>query len=406
MRDRKKLLYIAGAAIAALVVVLILTRVFHRESPRYITEAAAVGDVEKTVLASGELEPYDLVEVGAQASGQIQKLNVELGDKVKKGQVIAVIDPANQLTTLRNAQAQLAQQKAQRLSQEATLTQNELTLKRQAITVEADASSRADYESAEASVKSARAQLASTDAQIEQAEATLEKAKVDLSYTNIVAPIDGVVVAIIAKQGQTVNAVQSAPTIVKIANLETMTVKAQISEADVIRVQAGQEVYFTILGAPEHRYYARLREIEPAPDSIKNSSTATTSASTTSSSSSSAVYYNGLFDVDNPGGELRTSMTAQVSIVLARAKQAVVIPSAALGPQRAKDTYDVRVLDEDGKVSVHQARIGINNNTEAEVLFGIKPGEQVIVGEGAARVPPPSGFQGGPPGPGRGGPPP
>jgi macrolide-specific efflux system membrane fusion protein len=383
---RKRLVFILAAIAVVVVLVIVRGMVFSKpKGPRYLTAPVATADIEQTVLASGTLEPRDLVEVGAQASGQVKSLNVALGQQVRKGEVIAVIDPSNQLNNLRNAQAQLAQQKAQRLSQEATLKQHELTLKRQAITLAADASSQSDYEAAEATLKSSRAALAVLDAQIEGATASLEKTKVDLGYTSIVAPMDGVVVAIVTKQGQTVNAVQTAPTIVKLAKLDTMTVKAQISEADVIRVKPGQKVYFTILGAPDHRYYASLREVEPAPDSIKTSTTATT----TSTSTSSAVYYNGLFDVANTGGELRTSMTAQVYVVLGEAKRATVVPSAALGDKRPDGLYPVRVLGADGKAAPRMVRIGLNNNVQAEVLSGLKPGEKVVVGEGAANAPPP-----------------
>ena len=402
MTPRRKRLFYVLAAIAVVVAVVVIRSAFFAKpkGPRYLTAPVATADIEQTVLASGTLEPRDLVEIGAQASGQVKSLNVELGQQVKKGQVIAVIDPSNQINNLRNAQAQLAQQKAQRLSQEATLKQNELALKRQSITLAADASSEADFEQADATLKSSRAALAVLDAQIEQANASLEKAKVDLGYTSIAAPMDGVVVAIVTKQGQTVNAVQTAPTIVKLANLNIMTIKAQISEADVIRVKPGQKVYFTILGAPDHRYYATLREVEPAPDSIKTSSSATT----TSTSTSTAVYYNGLFDVANTGGELRTSMTAQVYVVLGEAKGAVVVPAAALGDKRPDGLYPVRVLGADGKAVSRMVRIGLNNNVQAQVLSGLKPGEKVVVGEGAAQAPPPPQMrpgQGGGPGGGR-----
>ena len=396
---RKRLFYVLAAIVVVVGLIVIRGAFFAKpKGPRYITAPVATADIEQTVLASGTLEPRDLVEIGAQASGQVKSLNVELGQQVKKGQVIAVIDPSNQINNLRNAQAQLAQQKAQRLSQEATAKLNELALKRQSITLAADASSQADYEQADATLKSSRAALAVLDAQIEQATASLEKAKVDLGYTNVLAPMDGSVVAIVTKQGQTVNAVQTAPTIVKLANLGVMTIKAQISEADVIRVKPGQKVYFTILGAPDHRYYATLREVEPAPDSIKTSSTATT---TTSTSTSTAVYYNGLFDVANTGGELRTSMTAQVYVVLGEAKGAVVVPSAALGDKRPDGTYPVRVLGADGKAEPRVVRIGLDNNVQAQVLSGLKPGEKVVVGEGAANAPPPPAMR---PGQGPGGP--
>ena len=213
----------------------------------------------------------------------------------------------------------------------------------------------------------------------------MDTANINLGYTNIVAPIDGVVVAIPTKQGQTLNAVQSAPTIVELANLATMTVKAQISEADVIHVRPGQTVYFTILGDPDHRFYGELRAIEPAPDSVTNSTSSAAATTAATSASSSAIYYNGLFDVPNPTGVLRTQMTAQVYIVLASAHHVLAIPSAALTPAGAPGRYTVRVLTDPRRPpQIRQVVIGINNNVSAQVLSGLRVGDKVIIGEGPA----------------------
>ena len=182
--------------------------------------------------------------------------------------------------------------------------------------------------------------------------------------------MDGTVVAIVAEEGQTVNANQSAPTIIRLADLDTLTVKAQISEADVVKVKAGQTVYFTILGDPDKRYYATLRAIEPAPDSIKTE--------TSSSSTSTAIYYNGLFDVPNPDGELRIDMTAQVYIVLEQAKNALNIPAAAITKKAGKTT--VRVLNAAGEPEQREVNIGLNNRVDAQVLSGLKAGDKVLLG--------------------------
>ncbi|HZZ67094.1 MAG TPA: efflux RND transporter periplasmic adaptor subunit [Phenylobacterium sp.] len=385
----------AAIGIAVLVVLFVLKGCFFPTvaPPRYITAPATVGDVEQTVLASGALQPFELVDVGAQVSGQVKSLKVALGDKVVKGQLIASIDPATQRNALLTAQATLEQQKAQRLSQEALVAQDRLSLARQTTTFAAEASSRQDLEAAQAALKSAEANLAATNALIKQAVVAVDTAGVNLGYTQIVAPIDGVVVAIQTKQGQTVNAVQSAPTIVKLADLATMTVKAQISEADVVRVHPGQVVYFTILGEPDRRFYAHLRAIEPAPDSITSTTTATASPATTA-----AVYYNGLFEVANPDGVLRTSMTAQVYIVLASARHVLTVPSAALTP--TGKGYTVRILTDPKKPpQVRAVQVGLNDNVTAEIRGGLKAGEKVIVGEGPAKeaTPRPPGSPGGPP---------
>jgi membrane fusion protein, macrolide-specific efflux system len=202
-------------------------------------------------------------------------------------------------------------------------------------------------------------------------------AHVTLAYTKVIAPLEGTVVAIVSPEGQTVNAVQAAPTIVKLANLTVMTVKAQISEADVTRVHAGQRVYFTILGNPDHRYQATLRAVEPAPESIATETSS--SSAPTSSVSGSAVYYNGLFDVENPGQELRISMTAQVNIVLAEAKNALAIPSAALVAIPGAGGFAVTVVSPSGIRTRRTVNIGINNSVITQILNGLSASDRVLL---------------------------
>jgi len=151
----------------------------------------------------------------------------------------------------------------------------------------------------------------------------------------------------------------------------------------VVRVKPGLPVYFTILGEPQRRYEAKLRAIEPVPESEQTDTKTTTSSSTTN-----AIYYNGLFDVDNPEGKLRVAMTTQVFVVLNRADKTLVIPATALGQRDRKlGTYEVRVLEGDGQdaqVSTRQVKVGLNNRVQAQVLEGLKAGEKVVVGEGGA----------------------
>ena len=364
--------------------------------PQYITATAALGDIEQTVLASGTLVPYELVNVGAQVSGQVKTLHVQLGDKVVKGQPIATIDSLPQENALRNAEATVAQYRAQLAAQKATLKQNELALKRQAAILAAKLGPQEDYDAAEAAADAARANATALEAQITSANVAVDTARVNLAYTKIISPIDGDVIAVLVKQGQTVNAVQMVPTIVKVARLDTMTVKAQISEADVIRLGAGQKVYFTILGDSAQRYYTTLRAIEPAPESFASD----TPTSNSSNSSTAAVYYNALFDIANPERQLRTSMTVQVNVVVAEAKQAVTVsanvldfsgdtpgtagnPAAAAGSSAAGTWARVRVVDAAGQAQPRRVRVGVNNGIDAQILQGLSPGERVVVSDAA-----------------------
>jgi macrolide-specific efflux system membrane fusion protein len=403
------------------------------QPPQYITAEVTQGDIESSVLATGILEATKMVSVGAQVSGQVRKMYVELGDQVKQGQLIARIDSVRQENDLKTAEASIKNQMAQLAVRQANLAKVEAEYNRQKAMYAQDATSRSELESAFANYKTAQADITAINAQIEQSRLTLATAKEDLGYTQIVAPMDGTIVAIVTEEGQTVNANQSAPTIVKLAKLDTMTIKAEISEADVMKVEEGQTVYFTTLGNNEKKIYAKLRQVEPAPNSIN------TDSNTSSSSSSSAVYYNALFDVPNEDGKLRIDMTAQVYIVLDEAKNVLTIPAAAIqgsnrspranrGEARGEGSRGegspashpeaesaqgnrpagerparlnlseaelalieqgkaqrgmVRVLQADGTAKPTPVLIGLNNRATAQVLKGLKRGDQVVIADGS-----------------------
>jgi membrane fusion protein, macrolide-specific efflux system len=348
-------------------------------SAQVITAPVERVDLEDTVLASGTIEAAKQVSVGAQVSGQIKKLHVRLGDTVAQGQLIAEIDATNQSNTLRSTQAQVTSLMAQQGAKRAALRQAQLSFERQKQLLAQDATSRAEFENAEAALAATQAELSALSAQLAQSQIAVETARVNLGYARIVAPMAGVVVAVIAEEGRTVNANQSAPTIIKLANLDTVQIKAQISEADVVRVKPGLPVYFTILGEPNKRYDAKLRAVEPSPESEQTESTNTTS-------SNAAIYYNALFDVPNPDQKLKIAMTAQVFVVLNKAPQTLVIPSTALG-ERKKGKYVVRVQQGQGrdqKIVDREVTIGLNNRVQAQVLQGLQEGDAVVVGEAAA----------------------
>lgn len=347
--------------------------------PQVATATVARADIEDTVLATGTIGAARLVSVGAQVTGQIKALHVQLGDTVKQGQPIAEIDALPQQNALLNAQAQVQSTEAQLRAKRAALAQAELTAQRQRELVASDAGARADLEAAEATLATTQAEIEALQAQIRQARIAQSTAELNVTYTRVTAPMDGVVVAVVTEQGQTVNANQSAPTIIKLARVDTMTVKAQISEADVPRVKPGMPVYFSLLGEPDRRIEAQLRVVEPGPTTIASDTSGTGLGGT--GSTTNAVYFNGIFDVPNPDRKLRINMTAQTTIVLARAKQVLAMPSAALGARDADGRYRVRVLQDDGHIAERQARIGLNNRVQAEVLDGVKEGEKVVTSE-------------------------
>jgi membrane fusion protein, macrolide-specific efflux system len=354
------------------------------KSPAAITAPVTRGDLEDGVLATGTIEAKKLVSVGAQATGVLTKLYVALGDRVAKGQPIAEIDSSTEQNDLRRAEAGSVSVRAQRAAQVALLTQTRLAAERLRALVAIDAGSRADLETAEATLATTQANIAALDAQLTQAQIAENTARVNVGYTHVVAPIDGTVVAVLNEEGQTLNAAFSVPAIIKLAQLDTMTVKAQISEADVPRVHPGQAVYFTLLGDPDRRYEATLNRVEPGPTTLaSDTSTSSTAASATSAGVAKAIYYNGIFDVPNTDRSLRIAMTAQVTIVVAVAKDVVLVPSLALGARQTDGRYKVRVRKA-AAIEDRLVRTGLNNRVVAEVKEGLAVGDEVVTGETAS----------------------
>ena len=377
------------AVVVLLVVALVARSHFKAPEPPAITATAAMrGDLEINVLATGTIEAAKLVSVGAQATGEIKHLYVALGDKVRKGDPIAEIDSKQQDNELLKASALLQSARADLSARKAALKQAELAVTRLRALVAIDAGSHVDLEVAEANVDSARAAVTVAESTIAQSSLAEDTARVNVGYAHVLAPMDGTVVAIVTEQGQTVNAVQMSPTIIKLARLDTMTIKAQISEADVPRVKTGMPVYFSLLGDPDTRYDTTLRAVEPGPTTL--GADTSNGGSATSSSAATAIYYNGIFDVPNPQGKLRISMTAQATIVLDKVKGVLLVPSAALGAKGKDGRYTVRVVSEaaasagKGMPQDRLVRIGLNNRVQAQVLEGLKAGERVVTSEAPA----------------------
>ena len=372
--------------ILTVVIVLLAVGAFYflqakQPTQGYATQPVEQGDIENSVLAIGMLQASKLVSVGSQASGQVIKLPVPLGQLVKKGELIAEIDNLTQQNSLKVAKASLASTNAEYKAKQAQIKRAQQAFDRQKSMFKDNASSRENFETAEADLAVYKAELDQLKAQQVQDKLSIENAQLDLGYTVIKAPMDGVVVYNAVEVGQTVNASQTTPTLVELADLSKMTIKAQISEADVINVKPGQAVYFTILGQPNKRYNATLRAIEPGPTSMDGDD------SDMVSSDSDAIYYNGLFEVENPEGILRIGMTAQVSIILNQAKNVLLVPSQILQKMGRKNvTYQVPVLNNE-QVVYKQVQIGISNKIYTEITGGLSAGDQVVVGSASANSP-------------------
>jgi len=363
----KKALFLSGLILTS---VTLAWFVWAKPSPDGEVPATAVvqrGDFEDTVSATGTLQPRDYVDVGTQVSGQVRKLHVTIGSRVEKGQLLAELDPTVYTARVDATQAQLRNQEAQLNERQANLRLAEQKLKRQANMMREQATTAEAVQVAEAELQSAKAQVASLRAQIQQTHSTLRADQANLAYTKIHAPMSGTVVSENAKEGQTLNANQQAPIVVRIADLSVMTVQTQVSEADVSRLRLGMPVYFTTLGDQRKRWYGTLRQVNPTPTVTNN-----------------VVLYDALFEVPNPDGALMTQMTTQVFFVVAEAKDAVLVPMSALrrtGPGKAT----VNLLNTDGKVQTREVTLGVSNRVSAQVLSGLEPGEQVATTERAQR---------------------
>jgi macrolide-specific efflux system membrane fusion protein len=328
-------------------------------------------NLEDVVTATGTLQPRDYVDVGAQVSGMLNRIHVEVGDEVREGQLLAEIDPRVLASRVDATNAQLRNQRAQLLEREANLDLAKLQYRRQQNLMAEEATSREALQNAEATLRAAHAQIEALRAQIDQTESNLRADEANLEYTRILAPMNGTVVSIEARQGQTLNANQQAPNIMRIADLSTMTVETEVSEADISRLQVGMDVWFTTLGGNSQRWEGKLRRIDPTPTITNN-----------------VVLYNALFDVPNEDGWLMTQMTAQVFFVISRAENALLVPMAAIaGGPRARGARGggaqratVRVVDENNRIVERPVEVGISNRIEAQILSGLSEGERVVAG--------------------------
>jgi macrolide-specific efflux system membrane fusion protein len=332
------------------------------------TETVATGSIERTVTSLASVRPKTFVDVGTQVSGQLRKVHVEIGDVVMQDQLLAEIDPTVYQTRVLANRAQIENLKAQLAQAEAQLVLDRAREERSQQLLRTNATSKDAAEAVGVAVRITEGKIDAFKAQIQQTQATLKGDEANLGYTKIHAPMDGTVVNQIAYEGQTVNASQSAPIIVRIADLDTMTVWAQVAEADIPRIKAGMPAYFTTLGMPDRRFEATVQQVLPTPDTVND-----------------VVLYNVLIDVPNKERLLMTSMTAQVFFILGKAENVPVVPMAALrpAPRGGEGSYIARVQN-GSEIETRRVKIGLSNRQLAEVKEGLKLGERVVVGAAEA----------------------
>lgn len=351
-------------------------RVFDHPKPAtYVTEPVSYGDIENAVVTWGALQPFESVDIGTLVNGQLISVDVKVGQWVKKGDVIAQIDPQRLNNEVRNAESQLQGQRQNITQFTSQLDFSKSNLARQEKLRAGGFGAQDRYEQALNQSRNAQAQLEQFQGQLKTAEIQVQTAKDNLEKATIRAPLDGMVVEIVSRPGQQLNPGQSSPIIMKIAKMDVMTVKVQVSEADIAKVRPGQKTWFTVLGFPQNRYYAtlRTRELTPAGNVLVPGGGGALNAPR-------GVYYNALFEVPNPKGELLPAMTAEVRVVLGEAAHVLTVPLTALGPPGPDHLRPVRVLQPDGSVTERQVEVGLTSASVAEVRRGVKEGDRVVVG--------------------------
>jgi macrolide-specific efflux system membrane fusion protein len=324
-------------------------------------------DIVRTVHAAGTLQARTRVDVGAQVSGQVKAIPVVLGQAVKKGDLLVLLDPELPQSDVTRAEASLAQQRALLEARRIDVQAARRELERQRRLLLGEATATTEAEKAENDLAKLEADVRGQAASLAQLQAQLDRSRVNLAYTRITAPMGGVVVNIPVQVGQTVIAVQVTPVMVTVADLDTITVRTKVPEADVQSLQPGQKASFATLSGDGRRYEGKLRVIQPIPERTGN-----------------AVFYNALFEVDNRDRKLFADMTVLVSIETGEARQALALPLVALGERAADGSFSVRVVGKDGKTVTRQVRTGLHDAANVQVLSGVEAGEKVLLAPPAA----------------------
>lgn len=343
-----------------------------KDQMNFVTDDVRRSDITQTVNATGEIAAAQLVDVGAQASGQIKKLYVKLGQQVKKGDLIADIDSTTQLNTLNTNKAKLDTYRAQLVSAQIALKMKQRAFDRERALMGQDATSKADFDNAQDNLAAARANVAELKSQIRQTQIAINTSEADLGYTRITAPMDGTVVSIPVEEGQTVNSSQNTPTIVQLADLSKMLNKMQIAEGDMSKVKAGMHLTFTTLADNNKVRKATLEAVDPGLTKMSQGSYDTSTDTT-----DTAIYYYARALVPNDDGTLHIGMTTQNNIFVKSVKNVLTVSNQAIRHNRGKKV--VKVLGDNQQVQEKQIETGITDGMRTEVKSGLKEGDRVIL---------------------------
>lgn len=356
----RRLFWIAVVAAAGIATTLALRDTDADEPPE--TAEVTAADIRQLVQAAGVLTPSTQVDVGAQVSGQVRTIHVELGQTVRAGELLVSIDPDTARSDVEVAEASVAEQRSAMEATDASRERAVANVRRNRELSRSRLVSQAALDDAEAELRRLNAEYKRQFAALDRFNAELANRRLALSRTAITAPMDGVVVDIAVAQGQTVNATQTTPVLLTLADIDRMTVRTKVAEADVLKVKVGQPASFTTLSGLSQPLKGRVRVIQPVPEKSGNAS-----------------FYNVLFEVDNPGRVLLPQMTVRVLIESGAIDSVPTIPSIALGERRDDGRYEVFTWTAEGGIKRRLVRIGLQDATRTQLLEGLRVGERVLV---------------------------
>ena len=368
VRENKKIFFYGAVIILG---IWLGTKFFgNDDNITYITEKVQRQNIQKVVNAAGEVRAIQLVTVGAQVSGKIETLYVTVGQVVKKGDLIAEIDSTTQQNEVDINKAKLNSYEAQLAAAKVSLKIAEKKYKRTQALRKQNAASAEDLEDAEDAYETAKSKVTELDSTIKETEISLSTAETNLGYTKITAPLDGTIVSVSVKQGQTINAAMDTPTIVQIADLSQMEILIEISEGDISNIKPGVKVTYSILGDLNNIYETTLKSIDPGLTLLTNNEY------TEVVGSDEAIYYYGRLVVPNDRGVLRIGMTTQNVIYEDSAEDVLTVPATAI--KNEGQGKFVEILTENG-VEKRSVVTGVSDGLNIEVKSGVKEGEEAVL---------------------------
>ncbi|MBN3860017.1 efflux RND transporter periplasmic adaptor subunit [Neisseriaceae bacterium PsAf] len=361
----KKRIIIFSIILFLIIIYLLFASIDSKPNTQTISEKVERQDIVAEVITSGQLRPYKETTVGAQVTGEIQNLYIDVGDKVEKGQLIAELDPTVQQNNLDKAKNTLVSAQADLSSLERKLAVAKSDLNSYSMLYKNGATSRAEYDKYLTLYKETSNNVIQAKTKVNQAKLDVDNMTKNFSYAKIVAPMSGVIVSLPVEVGQTLTAGYNTPTIATIAQMDKMTIKAQVSEADIYNIKPGQRATFTVVGNNSKEYPSEVEIVHPAPTYVSDKTNSTAS-----------TYYYTTLIVNEVDENFRIDMRATVHIITEERKNVIAISNSAITEK--DDKKYVTLIDSKGKEKIQEIQTGFTNNIKTEILSGLKEGDTVL----------------------------